>query len=909
MPGFRSGYSCSFSLFLVSGLLISALTGCSGGGGSTTPPPKTLTSISVTPGTPSVAAGLTEQFKATGGYSDGSSSDLTSSVTWSSATAGVATINGSGLATSKIQGSATITATSGTVSGSTTLTVTAATLVSITVTPVTVQLGATTQMQATGTYTDQSTQDLTGTATWSASNGYVANVSSTGLVTSVGAGSTPVTAAVSGQTVTSAATVLASPRYLYVAADAGRTISRLAVDGNSGQPRFTGYSGGVSGNIGFPWFTVDPSGTHAYLSTQVQAASGSGQAGTVAVFSIDPSRGALTQAPGSPFSLSFALGCLKFAPSGQFAYAISGNEEAGNELAIFSVNADASLALQNTIPYPYYPSGMAVDPIGQYLYVATTDVPAGTAATSSIYGYSIDGTTGALTALNGSPWSLPAGTYGQLAFHPTGSYLYAADLNDTNVYEYTVDRGTGALTNTATVASTCINPSALQFLPDGSHAYSLCGESGGQSVTNAPIVEFSVGSNGQLTFQGTAFAGPAPMQMQVDEAGKFLYILGTGSDTENAGSNSYEIAGNVVLGYQVQPDGSLKLGEQIAGHVLENAMVLMSGATPVTWTTTSAYVTTAGDNKVTPYSVNSDGTLIPGTSLTTAAGPFSASTLPWGSDLLFATQGGTSNLDGYAVSGASIGSGTSLGLGTTPGAIVMDPSGKTGFVSDPADGLVDAIGGSSGYWGAETTGPPGNDLYTFNAEAGAGPIAMDPSGRYIVTANQTAKSLSLIEPLGAAPTPATTLTFTPLTVTFDATGNLIFVAGDDGQLHMFSSNGLGTLTDESDVALLGTNTASVAVNPTSSFVYAAGPAGLNAFAIHAGKLTPVALNLGVSLENATGVFMEPAGKYLYVPVSNGSTNALYLFTMNADGTLTASSGNPVATPNHATSMVFQATVQ
>lgn len=907
MPGFRSGYSCSFSLFLVSGLLLTALTGCSGGGGSPTPPPKTLTSISVTPGTPSVAAGLTEQFKATGGYSDGSSSDLTSSVTWSSATDSVATINASGLATSKVQGSATITATSGTVSGATTLTVTAATLVSVTVTPVTVQLGATTQMQATGTYTDQSTQDLTGTATWSASNGYVANVSATGLVTSVGAGSTPVTAAVNGQTVISAATVLASPRYLYIAADAGTTISRLAVDGNSGQPRFAGYTGGVSSNIGFGCLSVDPSGTHAYVAAQEGTISS--QTGIVAVATIDPATGTLTPVVGSPFSLSFALGCMKFAPSGQFAYAISGNEEAGNELAIFSVNADASLTLQNTIAYPYNPTELAVDPAGQYLYVGTTDIPSGTAAISSIYGYSIDGTTGALTALDGSPWALPTGTYAELAFHPTGNYLYASDLNDTNVYEYTVDRGTGALTNTATVASTCINPSALQFLPDGSHAYSLCGESGEQSVTNAPIVEFSVGSSGQLTFQGTAFAGPVAMQMQVDEAGKFLYVLGTGSDTASAGTNSYYAPSNEVLGYQVQPDGSLKLAEQVAGHVLATSMALMSGPAPVTWTTTSAYVTTAGDNKVTPYSVNSDGTLTPGTSLTAAAGPFSASMLPWGSDLLFATQGGTSNLDGYAVSGASILNGTSLGLGTTPGAIVMDPSGKTGFVSDPADGLVDAIGGSSGYWGEETTGPPGYDLYTFNAEAGAGPIAMDPSGRYIVTANQTAKSLSLIEPLGAAPTPATTLTFTPLTVTFDATGNLIFVAGDDGQLHMFSSNGLGTLTDESDVALLGANTASVAVDPTSSFVYAAGPAGLNAFAIHAGKLTPVALNLSVSLENATGVYMEPAGKYLYVSVSSGTTNALYLFTMNADGTLTASSGNPVATPNHATSMVFQATVQ
>ncbi|HKO11176.1 MAG TPA: hypothetical protein VJV22_04360, partial [Acidobacteriaceae bacterium] len=62
-------------------------------------------------------------------------------------------------------------------------------------------------------------------------------------------------------------------------------------------------------------------------------------------------------------------------------------------------------------------------------------------------------------------------------------------------------------------------------------------------------------------------------------------------------------------------------------------------------------------------------------------------------------------------------------------------------------------------------------------------------------------------------------------------------------------------------------------------------------------------------QNATGVYIEPAGKYLYVSVSSGTTNALYAFTINGDGTLTASGANPVAAPNHATSMVFQATVQ
>ena len=51
----------------------------------------TLQSIAVTPANPSIAAGTTQQFSATGTYSDASTADLTGSVTWSSGTSATAT--------------------------------------------------------------------------------------------------------------------------------------------------------------------------------------------------------------------------------------------------------------------------------------------------------------------------------------------------------------------------------------------------------------------------------------------------------------------------------------------------------------------------------------------------------------------------------------------------------------------------------------------------------------------------------------------------------------------------------------------------------------------------------------------------------------------------------------------------
>ncbi|HKR28791.1 MAG TPA: Ig-like domain-containing protein [Acidobacteriaceae bacterium] len=915
MQGSRSFCSRHVVFLLFFSLPIALLTACSGGGSgsTTTPPPSTptLSSISVTPGTPSVAAGLTQQFKATGTWSDGSTKDITSTATWTSGTTTVATINAAGLATSKAQGTAVITAASGSVSGSATLTVSPAVLVSISVAPASVQIGATTQMKATGTWTDQSTQDLTSTVTWSLANSYVASISASGLVTSLRAGYSTVTATDGSLQGSGSVAVVAYPRYLYVSGDSGGSLTRMAVDGETGQPRFLGYvTNPVGYNVVSPCITVDPSGTHLYVASSGQNPSTSTPQGSIAVFSIDPATGIETPVSGSPFSYAFPVGCLVFAPSGNVAYATSGFENAGNQLATFTVNTNASLTLNSTMAFPYYPTGVVVDPLGKYAYVDVVDVLGGTSATSELYGYSIDATTGSLTQLDGSPWSLPAGTYGELSFHPSGETLYVGNLSGAAVGEYTINRGTGVPTQSGTSNAPCSLTVGPQFSPDATHAYGICGAGGPSSSPNNTVLNFTVAANGQLTLQNTAYGGPVPRQIQVDPSGKFVYVVGVGTDAATT-SNSNQVAFNVVMLYEAQADGSLKLVNQIAGRVAENSLALVSGPTPVTWKTTSAYITTAGDNKLTPYTVASDGTLTAGTGITTAAGPFSASMLPWSSNLLFATKSAAPNLYSYSVSGTTLSNGLSFGSAATTGGIVISPDMSpspiltpVAYSTDTSAGAVDKfVDISTSWW---ETGNP-----AFTAGAGAGPIAMDPAGRYLAAANQTAKSISLFDPSGAAPPPATALAFTPLTLAVDATGNLFFAAGDDSKLHMFSSNGLGTLTDVADGTLLGNNTASVAIDPTGRFVYTGGPAGLNAFSVdvNAGTLTPVALNLGVSLQNTTCVSIDPSGKNLYVAVSNGTINALYLFTINSDGTLTASGANPIAAPNLATSIVFQATVQ
>ncbi len=103
---------------------ITATLGSISGSAALTVNPPALVSIAVTAPNSSIAVGATDQFTATGTYSDGSTKNLTTLVTWSSSNTSVATIASSGIVTAKAAGTTTITAASGNISGSAGLTVT-----------------------------------------------------------------------------------------------------------------------------------------------------------------------------------------------------------------------------------------------------------------------------------------------------------------------------------------------------------------------------------------------------------------------------------------------------------------------------------------------------------------------------------------------------------------------------------------------------------------------------------------------------------------------------------------------------------------------------------------------------------------------------------------------------------------
>jgi alpha-tubulin suppressor-like RCC1 family protein len=160
---------------------------------------KGLSKISILPDPANMTTGTTTQFSAIATFSDGTTSDLSNKVVWTSNSSSVATIDKStGLATAKASGIALVSATLGGTAATATVRVSQSTLTSISVAPSSLSLnaGSIQQLRATGRYSDGSTADITATASWFTDNPAVARVTS-GTVSAIGSGSASIRASIS----------------------------------------------------------------------------------------------------------------------------------------------------------------------------------------------------------------------------------------------------------------------------------------------------------------------------------------------------------------------------------------------------------------------------------------------------------------------------------------------------------------------------------------------------------------------------------------------------------------------------------------------------------------------------------------------------------------------------------------
>jgi 6-phosphogluconolactonase (cycloisomerase 2 family) len=141
-----------------------------------------------------------------------------------------------------------------------------------------------------------------------------------------------------------------------------------------------------------------------------------------------------------------------------------------------------------------------------------------------IYVYSINGTTGALTALTGSPFASPDTEVQAITSDPAGKFLFESGANDHQVTVFAINQTDGSLT---TVGSSPTASFAGQATTDGLGKYLYVTESNlGTTVT-----VFAIGSTGSLTpVVGSPFSITIA-QLEGEPTGKFLFgVTGNGAN-------------------------------------------------------------------------------------------------------------------------------------------------------------------------------------------------------------------------------------------------------------------------------------------------------------------------------------------------------------------------------------------
>ncbi|MDE1238535.1 Ig-like domain-containing protein [Vibrio aestuarianus] len=162
-----------------------------------------ITAIQVTPSPVNVAKGQTQQLTATATFDDGTSSDISSSVTWGDFDTATVTVSLAGLLSAVEAGNTTLTATKdGITSNTVDVNVSAAVIAAIQVTPspVNVAKGQTQQLTATATFSDATSSDISSSVTWTPIDMATATVSPSGLLSAVEVGNTTLTATKDGIT-------------------------------------------------------------------------------------------------------------------------------------------------------------------------------------------------------------------------------------------------------------------------------------------------------------------------------------------------------------------------------------------------------------------------------------------------------------------------------------------------------------------------------------------------------------------------------------------------------------------------------------------------------------------------------------------------------------------------------------
>ena len=161
-----------------------------------------ISAISIEPQSPSISTHQTAQLRAIATYTNGTTSDITSTADWTSSTPTIVALNAQGVLSCSVPGNARVSASAQTVSVTATVTCSAPQIATIRLvaTPPVIRSNSPFQYQMLADYVDGSTADVTTSATW-ATDPSIASVSTSGLVYCNNPGTASLSGSISGLTV------------------------------------------------------------------------------------------------------------------------------------------------------------------------------------------------------------------------------------------------------------------------------------------------------------------------------------------------------------------------------------------------------------------------------------------------------------------------------------------------------------------------------------------------------------------------------------------------------------------------------------------------------------------------------------------------------------------------------------
>jgi 6-phosphogluconolactonase (cycloisomerase 2 family) len=407
---------------------------------------------------------------------------------------------------------------------------------------------------------------------------YAAN--STGTVTSYAIGSG------NGQlTATIGASIAAGTSTSAIAID---PLGRFVYAANSGSDNLTGYSidpgtGDLAPLAGSP-FTVgdsplgvvfDPTGGFLYVAN-------AGTSDSVSGFSVDSTTGALTALAGSPYSAGSDPFSIAISSDGGEVYTPNAT---GGTLSVYSRDTSTGvLTAGAAVTTGTAPVAIGIDPAGAFLYSVNL-------GDAELRTYSI-GALGALTAtapfelrMRASPRAITfAPSLSNASF--TTDALYAANFSTTDFNQFSLDGTTGAPTALApATVATQVSPNWISVHPTLDFLYVTY-----LNVVGAQVEGYALAPSGAATSIGILSTTQGNFATLLDPSGQFAFTIGgavpgrvtpftinpsTGALT--AGTNA--TTGDSPRAGAVHPNGKwMYVANQLSGNVSQFQIDASTGA-------------------------------------------------------------------------------------------------------------------------------------------------------------------------------------------------------------------------------------------------------------------------------------------------------------------------------------------